>query len=49
LFQAPVTLITAHDLVNVTESPTWAGPMWNAEDWAIALNLPKPALPLAPG
>jgi peptide/nickel transport system substrate-binding protein len=40
LFQMPVTLVTAHDLVNVSESPTPAGVMWNAADWAIALNLP---------
>lgn len=43
LFQMPVTLLTAHDLVNVQESPTPVGYMWNAADWAIALNLPAPA------
>jgi len=39
LFEMPVTLVTERSLVNVQESPTWAGPMWNAEDWAIAENL----------
>jgi peptide/nickel transport system substrate-binding protein len=39
LFEMPVTLVTERSLVNVEESPTWAGPMWNAEDWAIAENL----------
>lgn len=43
LFQMPVTLLTAHDLVNVEESPTQVGVMWDAADWAIALNLPAPA------
>jgi peptide/nickel transport system substrate-binding protein len=45
LFQEPVTLLTADDLVNVEESPTSAGFMWNAADWAIALNLPAPSPP----
>ncbi len=40
LFDMPVTLVTEPGLVNVEESPTWAGPMWNAEDWALASNLP---------
>jgi peptide/nickel transport system substrate-binding protein len=39
LFEMPVTLVTERSLVNVEESPTWAGPMWNAENWAIAKNL----------
>jgi peptide/nickel transport system substrate-binding protein len=42
LFQMPVTLVTSHFLVNVQESPTPVGIMWNAQDWAIALNLPAP-------
>jgi peptide/nickel transport system substrate-binding protein len=42
LFEQPVTLVTAHDLVNVSLSPSWAGVMWNAPDWGIATNLPAP-------
>jgi peptide/nickel transport system substrate-binding protein len=41
LFQQPVTLVTTRALVNVEEGPTWAGMMWNAEDWGYAVNLPK--------
>ena len=37
LFQQPVSLVQQADLVNVSESPSWAGPLWDAEDWAIQL------------
>ena len=37
LFQVPVSLVQQADIVNVSESPTSAGPFWNAEDWAIEL------------
>ena len=37
LFQAPVSLVERSDIVNVSESPSWAGPLWDAEDWAIEL------------
>ena len=37
LFQQPVSLVQRADLVNVSESPSWAGPLWDAEDWAIQL------------
>ena len=37
LFQAPVSLVQQSDIVNVSESPSWAGPLWDAEDWAIEL------------
>ncbi len=40
LFQEPVSLVQQSDIVNVSESPTWAGPMWDAEDWAIQLSPP---------
>ena len=40
LFQEPVSLVQQTDIVNVSESPTWAGPMWDAEDWAIQLSPP---------
>ena len=41
LFDQPVTLVTASDLINVAESPTWAGIMWDAVNWGFAENLPK--------
>jgi peptide/nickel transport system substrate-binding protein len=38
LFQTPVSLVQRSDIVNVSESPTSAGPMWDAEDWVIELT-----------
>jgi len=38
LFQAPVSLVQRSDIVNLSESPSWAGPLWDAEDWAIQLT-----------
>jgi len=40
LFQAPVSLVEQADIVNVSESPTSAGPFWDAEDWVIELTYP---------
>ncbi len=40
LFQAPITLIYRDDLVNLSYSSTWAGPLWNAEQWGIQLSPP---------
>ena len=40
LFQEPVSLVQRADIVNVSESPTSAGPFWNAEDWVIELRTP---------
>lgn len=40
LFQAPVSLVQRSDIVNVSESPTSAGPFWNSEDWVIELRTP---------
>jgi len=40
LFQAPVSLVQRADIVNVSDSPSWAGPLWDAEDWAIQLTSP---------
>ena len=40
LFQAPVSLVQQADIVNVSESPTSAGPFWDAEDWVIELTYP---------
>lgn len=35
LFQAAWALVRSTRLDNVSESPTWAGVMWNAPDWAL--------------
>jgi ABC-type transport system substrate-binding protein len=40
LFQAPVSLVQQADIVNVSESPTWAGPLWDAQDWVLKLTYP---------
>jgi len=40
LFQDPVSVIQQSDIVNVSESPGAAGPMWNAEDWALQTSAP---------
>jgi len=44
LFQVPMTLVTRVDVVNVSTTQTWAGPLWNADQWAIQLN-PPPTVP----
>ena len=43
LFQVPVTLVSRSDIFNVTNTDTWAGPMWNAENWIIEVAAPPPA------
>ena len=40
LFQQPVALIYRDDILNISVSPTWAGPMWNAENWALQISPP---------
>lgn len=40
LFQSPVSLVQQSDIVNVSESPTSAGPLWDAEDWVIEVTTP---------
>jgi ABC-type transport system substrate-binding protein len=40
LFQAPVSLVQRTDIVNVSDSPTAAGPLWNSEDWVIEFKTP---------
>jgi len=40
LFQEPVSVLQQSDIVNVSESPSSAGPLWNAEDWAIQTTVP---------
>jgi len=42
LFQVPVTLVTRSDIFNVSNTDTWAGPMWDAQNWIIALTPPSP-------
>ena len=40
LFQEPTVLIYRDSLVNVSYSYSWAGPMWNAEQWGIQVSPP---------
>lgn len=44
LFLVPVTVVQQANLVNVSESPTWAGLFWDAQDWAIQLSPPPTTL-----
>ena len=41
LFQEPVSLVQQSDIVNVSESPSSAGPLWNAEDWVVEMTSPS--------
>jgi len=41
LFQMPVVVVTAAGVLNVTDSESWAGIMWNAENWTVELNPPS--------
>ena len=41
LFQEPVSLVQQSDIVNVSESPGSAGPLWNAEDWVVETTSPS--------
>jgi len=40
LFQQPVAVVQRSDLLNVTADDTWAGPLWDAENWVINLAPP---------
>jgi ABC-type transport system substrate-binding protein len=40
LFQPGEYLVRSGRVDNVSESPTWAGVMWDAEDWAILKHAP---------
>jgi ABC-type transport system substrate-binding protein len=40
LFQQPVEVIHQSNLINVSESPTWAGIFWDAEQWAVQVAPP---------
>lgn len=42
LFQPALALVRSVRLNNVSESPTWAGIMWDAEDWAVLKNAAAP-------
>jgi peptide/nickel transport system substrate-binding protein len=41
LFQEPVSLVQQSDIVNVSESPGPAGPLWDAEDWVVQVTSPS--------
>ncbi len=47
LFEQPITVIHQSNLINVSESPTWAGVFWDAEQWAVQLTprIPPPTFP----
>ncbi len=38
LFQAPTVLVRQVRIVNVSNSLSWAGPMWDAQNWAIQVS-----------
>jgi ABC-type transport system substrate-binding protein len=40
LFQPEYYLVHSRRVDNVSESPTWAGVMWDAQDWAIVKQAP---------
>ena len=35
LFQQPVDVVYASNVTAVSDSPTWAGVFWDAQDWVI--------------
>ena len=35
LFQVPTALVGERTLLNLHDSATWMGPLWNAEIWAL--------------
>ena len=47
LFQVPTALVKVRTLLDVHDSPTWMGPLWNAESWA--LEAPSPPAGTSPG
>ena len=38
LFQQPLDLVRDSNVLSVSESPTWAGIFWDAQDWAIQVR-----------
>ena len=49
LFQMPTALVRQVEIVNVSDTATPAGPMWNAEDWAIQVSPPPTTSTTIPG
>lgn len=50
LFQQPVALVRSDKIVNILESPTWVGPLWDAQNWAIQISPPPTtSTSVAPG
>jgi peptide/nickel transport system substrate-binding protein len=49
LFQMPTTLVRQAKVVNVADTATLAGPMWDAQDWAIQLSPPPTTSTTTPG
>ena len=47
LFQVPVEMVSSGTIVNLCDPATPAGPLWNAEDWAIKV-LPPPTTTTSP-
>jgi len=45
LFQVPVTLVTRANILNIANTDTWAGPMWDAENWVIEAVPPATTAP----
>jgi peptide/nickel transport system substrate-binding protein len=49
LFQVPTTLVRQARVVNVSDTATLAGPMWNAQSWAIQVSPPPTTSTTTPG
>ncbi|MGP8163036.1 MAG: ABC transporter family substrate-binding protein [Acidimicrobiales bacterium] len=49
LFQMPTALVRQVEIVNVSDTATPAGPMWNAQDWAIQVSPPPTTSTTIPG
>ena len=49
LFQMPSALVRQAKVVNVADTATLAGPMWDAQDWAIQLSPPPTTSTTTPG
>jgi ABC-type transport system substrate-binding protein len=40
LFEMPTTVVVRDDLLGVTVANTWAGPLWDAGQWAVQASPP---------
>jgi len=49
LFQMPTMLVTRDTVVNVSDTQTLAGPLWDAQDWALQLSPPPTTTTTNPG